>query len=174
MRRKTGRQLKLTASLISLASFCLPANKWSAQNDFTSRAGRPDHFWQASGTWFGRNGDFNSLELNSVEDFKLRRRQRRWRERPAGNKLKRRTNTDAGRDRCSHRYFAVDVSVFGAHLFRSPQIVNSGRNSPAVSPDQVLAQAPHISAVVCSSLPFSSCFGFQVLMIKIKNPAHHR
>lgn len=33
---------------------------------------------------------------------------------------KQRTNTVAGRYRCGHRCFAVDVSVFGAHLLRSP------------------------------------------------------
>ena len=33
---------------------------------------------------------------------------------------KERTSTVAGRYRCGHRRFAVDVSVFGAHLLRSP------------------------------------------------------
>ena len=34
--------------------------------------------------------------------------------------LQQRTNTVTGRYCCGHRYFTVDLSVFGAHLPRSP------------------------------------------------------
>lgn len=40
---------------------------------------------------------------------------------------KQRTNTVAGRYRCGHRRFAVDVSVFGAHLLRSPSSMKTGK-----------------------------------------------
>jgi hypothetical protein len=40
-----------------------------------------------------------------------------------------RTNTVAGRYRCGHRSFAVDVSVFGAHLLRSPSSVKTGNTA---------------------------------------------
>jgi hypothetical protein len=38
-----------------------------------------------------------------------------------------RTNTVAGRYRCGHGYFTVDVSVFWAHLLRSPSSVETGK-----------------------------------------------
>lgn len=38
-----------------------------------------------------------------------------------------RTNTVAGGYRCGHGYFTVDVSVFGAHLLRSPSSVETGK-----------------------------------------------
>jgi len=40
---------------------------------------------------------------------------------------KQRTDTVAGRYRCGHRHFAVDVSVFWAHLLRSPSSVKTGK-----------------------------------------------
>jgi hypothetical protein len=40
---------------------------------------------------------------------------------------KQRTDTVAGRYRCGHRHFAVDVSVFRAHLLRSPSYMKTGK-----------------------------------------------
>lgn len=64
----------------------------------------PDHFSAGAGT-----------PLHKVEIERGRQHHA-----PGPDMDKQRTNTVAGRYRCGHRCFAVDVSVFGAHLLRSP------------------------------------------------------
>ena len=68
------------------------------------RTRAPDHFSAGAGT-----------PLHKVEIERGRQHHA-----PGPDMDKQRTNTVAGRYRCGHRCFAVDVSVFGAHLLRSP------------------------------------------------------